>query len=325
MARVTLASLLGAARPTHRLHRTYQRLLGAEVAVQIVAGTREQAEQAEQDALNEIERLSAVLNRFDPSSELRRWLSCPGAERVPLSLDLTAVLRLTDHWRLQSGGALHPGADAYGPLWAQAVRTGQLPAPGQLQRLASALQAAPWTLHADGTATLHTQEPLGLDALAKGYIVDRAAAVASRGSGVRSVMVNAGGDLRVVGKAALKVLVPDPFTARDGAPPAAQVRLKDCALATSGSAQRGYQVGEQWYSHLFDPRTGWPVQAVPGVTVTAPDCATADALATAVSVMGVQTGLACVDAQPGCAALLVTADGQRHPSRAWRGRLLARR
>ena len=64
----------------------------------------------------------------------------------------------------------------------------------------------------------------------------------------------------------------------------------------------------------MDPRNGQPVQHVPGVTVTAPD-STADALATALSVLGVAEGLALVDTLPGCAALLVTPEGAALPQR----------
>ncbi|MFC6667930.1 hypothetical protein ACFP9V_22880 [Deinococcus radiopugnans] len=58
----------------------YERLLGTEVEIQVVARTRRQAEAAERAALDELERLSAVFNRFDPGSELSRWLARPGQQ-----------------------------------------------------------------------------------------------------------------------------------------------------------------------------------------------------------------------------------------------------
>lgn len=164
----------------YRLHSTYERLLGTEVEVQVVARTAAQAEAAEQAALTEIDRLTRIFNRFDPGSELCRWQARPGDAHVPLSLELLHLLRLADHWRTLSGGAFHPGADAMGQLWQQAAATGQQPSAATLERQVSALRAAPWTLHADGSATLHAAGPLGLNALAKGYVVDRAALVASR-------------------------------------------------------------------------------------------------------------------------------------------------
>ncbi|WP_373291012.1 FAD:protein FMN transferase [Deinococcus sedimenti] len=320
-----LTALRSALRPPHRLHATYERLLGTEVEVQVVARTAEQAHAAEHAALTEIERLTRIFNRFDPESELRRWQARPGDTHVPLSLELLQVLRLADHWRAHSGGAFHAGADALAQLWQQAAAADTLPSPDALARQVSALRAAPWTLHADGSATLHASGPLGLNALAKGYIVDRAAQVASRHAGVRSVLINAGGDLRVIGPARVEVLIADPFTAQDDAPPVARIGVREAALATSGQAHRGFQVQGRHYSHVLDPRTGQPVQEVPGVTVTAPECVTADALATVLSVLEPRAGLNLLSSLPDCEAMIVTADGQRHVSPGWTGVPLPRR
>nr|WP_246580407.1 FAD:protein FMN transferase [Deinococcus aestuarii] len=301
--------------PPHRLRSVYERVLGTELEVQVVADTRARAEEAERAALDEIDRLTLVLNRFDPASELRRWQTRPG-ERVALSPDLLHVLRAADRWREATGGAFHPGADAFGVLWKRAEETGRVPDDGELAELARRLWDPPWTLHPDGTATLHADHPLGLNALAKGYVVDRAAEAALACPGVRAVLVNAGGDLRTLGGGGLTVAVADPFSGRDDLPPLCRVPVRDGALATSGDTRRGYRVGEGWHSHLLDPRTGWPVTDVPGVTVTAPDGLTADALATSLSVLGVG-GLALADATPGAAALIVTRDGGRHASTRW--------
>lgn len=311
-----LSRLVNALRPPYRLQSVYERLLGTEVEVQVIADTRAHAEAAEAAALNELSRLSQVFNRFDPNSELRRWLQYPN-ERHPLSSDLLDVLAQADMWRTLTGGAFHPGADALGALWKEAAESGHQPDAAALARQLQQLQPAAWTLHGDGTATLHATYPLGLNALAKGYIVDRMAETAYQQAGVQTVLINAGGDLRTIGGKGLDIAVANPFTPRDDAPPIAQVRVQGGALATSGSAHRGYQVGERWYSHVLDPRSGQPVSGVPGVTVTAPSCATADALATVLSVLDTRAGLELVNHTPDCAALLVLRDGTRLRSTRW--------
>ncbi|SMB78375.1 FAD:protein FMN transferase [Deinococcus hopiensis] len=314
--RWSLTQLARRLRPAHRLHHVYERVLGTELEVQIVADTRLQAEGAERAALTEIDRLTAILNRFDHDSELRRWQANPGV-RTPLSDDLKAVLRAADHWREVTGGAFHPGADALGMCWKQAEERGRLPEDQDLTALAAQLRLPPWTLDSDGTGTFQAMYPVGLNALAKGYVVDRAAEAAFGEPGVRTVLINVGGDLRTLGEVGLGVAVADPFSPRDDLPPLCHVQVRNGALATSGQSHRGYQVGETWYSHVLDPRTGHPITEVPGVTVTASDCLTADALATALSVLDVQRGLALVDGTPGAAALIVTRDGAQHLSRFW--------
>lgn len=81
----------------------------------------------------------------------------------------------------------------------------------------------------------------------------------------------------------------------DNAPPLLTFDLCDAAVATSGSARRGFSVGEEWISHVLDPRTGQPAGSSASVTVVAADATTADAVATIVSVMDVAEGLAFVD------------------------------
>ena len=311
-----MTGLFARLRPPYRLRSVYERLLGTEVEVQVVAGTRAQAEAAENAALDELERLTAVLNRFDPGSEFSRWLARPG-ERVRLSPELLAVLERAEYWQQVTGGAFHPGADALGALWQAAAARDEAPDPAALARQVAEMRAPLWTRHGDGSATVHARFPLGLNAFAKGFIVDQMTETAFATPGVRAVLVNAGGDLRTLGGDGLSVAVADPFTACDDAPPLTTVWVQNGALATSGGARRGYRVGETWHSHLLDPRTGQPVENVPGVTVTAPDCATADALATALSVLAPADGLRLADETPGCAALLVTRDGTQLQSMGW--------
>lgn len=302
--------------PPYHLRSVYERLLGTEVEIQIVAATRGAAEMAEHVALAELERLNTVFNRFDSQSEWRRMLSHPGVFQE-VSVDLRTVLELAAHWQEASNGALHAGADALGAVWADAARRGHPPHPSELAPVIQALGEPLWTLHPGGQVTLHTTLPLGVNALAKGYIVDHMAEQAFAQPGVQAVLINAGGDLRTLGGRGLKVTVADPSTSRDDAPPLTRVRVQHAALASSGVAHRGLWVGEQWYSHLLDPRTGQPVAAVTGVTVVAPLAVTADALSTALSVLGVPAGLALADRTPGAAALLVTESGQQHTSSRW--------
>ncbi|GAA5501541.1 FAD:protein FMN transferase [Deinococcus xinjiangensis] len=313
-----LSRLLTQLRRPYRLHSVYERLLGTEIELQIVAESRPRAERAEQAALAELERLTAILNRFDPQSELRRWLARPH-EQVRLSPELREVLRLADYWREVSGGAFHVGADAFGALWQAAAQQRQAPEAERLEQLISALQDPPWTWQKDGTLTLKATYPLGLNALAKGYIVDAMAEAAKSEDGVRAVLVNAGGDLRTIGGEGLTVQVADPRTAQDNAAPLARVLVRNGALASSGGAHRGYQVGHNWYSHVIDPRTGQPVGRVTGVTVTAPDCVTADALATALSVLDIPAGLELTEATPDAAALLLDHEGKKYTTSRWVG------
>lgn len=120
-----------------------------------------------------------------------------------------------------------------------------------------------------------TLDPAGL---VKGWSVDRAAAILDE-AGVQDYAVNAGGDMRLRGRAVPKpcwrVGIQHPLD-RDHV--AAVVEANDLALATSGAYARG--------EHVLDPHTGTPPTGVLSVTISGPDLATADAYATAAFAMG---------------------------------------
>ena len=99
----------------------------------------------------------------------------------------------------------------------------------------------------------------------------------------------------------------------------AVLRLPPCAVTTSGDYERWFALDERHYSHIVDPRTGWPVADMCSVTVVAPDAITADALATGLSVMGAEAAVELVDSLPAteCMMMVRQPDGtaRRHLSR----------
>ena len=130
---------------------------------------------------------------------------------------------------------------------------------------------------------------------------------------VKGALINIGGDIHVWGAApnggAWTVAVADPARHADNAPPLTQLVLNGGAVSSSGDYERGFTIGGTHYSHILDPRTGRPANRVTSVTVIAPANAIANAVATTLSVLEPEQGMALVRATPGAEAMLVTADG----------------
>ncbi|WP_456832909.1 FAD:protein FMN transferase [Deinococcus sp. UYEF24] len=297
---------------TYRRH--YEQVLGTACELRIGAGTAEQAQAAEQAALAEIDRLEMVYSRFLPDSELNRWLrggAATGAlcTHVP-GPDLAWMLAVGEQWRLATGNAFHPGADALGELWRAAAAQDRVPGDEELAPVVRALNSEPPLPGA-----------LNFNALAKGRIIDRACLEAAGQPGVSDVLVNIGGDLRCTGPTDVRVQIAHPGTRADNAAPEATLCLRGLAVATSGGTHRGFRVAEEGrerlYSHLLDPRTGRSVQHVLAASVIAGDCASADALATALSVLPADEGLRLANSftQTGC--LIVEASGRRRSNAFW--------
>jgi thiamine biosynthesis lipoprotein len=253
-------------------------------------------------AFARVRELNDRLSDYDTDSELNRLSRTAGEGRaVPVSEDLWRVLERAQALAARTGGAFDV---TVGPLvshWRKARREQQLP---EARRLAAAAAAVGWTnLHLnarDRTATLRVPDmKLDLGGIAKGYAIDEALRVLRR-RGLPRSLVSGGGDLAVgdppPGRTAWRIELP-PLDASN-APPVRFVLLRNAALATSGDLFQRLEIGGVRYSHIVDPRTGLGLTDHSLVTVIAPDCLTADSLATAVSVLGPERGVALIESTP---------------------------
>jgi len=149
---------------------------------------------------------------------------------------------------------------------------------------------------------------LSVGGIAKGYAVDRAAAVL-REHGVENAIVNAGGDMICLGTNAgrpWRVGIRDP---RDPAGIVAVLEVTDAAVATSGDYQQFFEHEGVRYHHILDPSTGRPARGVRSATVVTSSAERADALATAVFVLGARGGLALMDSIGGAEGMVIDRDG----------------
>lgn len=268
-------------------------------------------QQALADAVAQVD---AQMSPWKPESDLNRFNRAPVGESVPLPAQMLQVLQCALQVCRQSEGAFDPGVGELVDAWG----FGAMRDAPDAQAIRATRQAERRPTHerleldmAGGRA--RKQAPLQLDlcGIAKGYGVDRMAAVMHE-HGVRHALVALDGELRACGAQA------------DGGPwavalesPRAGVRavhgvieLSDAAVATSGDYRRWLQVGELRLAHSMDGRRGAPVNnEVASVTVLARDCMSADAWATALLVAGPAEGLALAQRMGLDALFLVRRNG----------------
>jgi thiamine biosynthesis lipoprotein ApbE len=295
-------------------------VLGTSLELRVYAETQGAARQAETAVLTEIDRLEAVFSNFSATSELSRWQRTLGTPES-LSSELLEVLTVAEQWREITGNAFHPGSEELTQLWKRSAEAGREPTAVELRAALDRLDQPFWRIDQEaGVATRLAECTITLNAIAKGYIVDRACERALATESVQRVLLNVGGDLRVAGHDDADgelIGIADPRQDAENAPLAAQVRVRNGAVASSGSARRGLWIGDRWYSHVFDPRTGQPVEQIPGASVLAPTAMDADVLATAISVLTPNESLALADSLPQVACILMTDDGTVHRSQRW--------
>ena len=297
--------------------RSHDFILGTNLDLVIVAGSADTADQIESAVLTEIDRLNAILSTYDSESEIS---SLNASESAMVSRDLFTVLSACEAFREQTKNALSCRIGDLLTTWQTGEETGEAPSRAQLRLAAGEIRRA--KLNMDETA-LSLDRPdvvnFQLNALAKGYIIDRVltAARAARPD-LDGILINIGGDIKVWGQspdstswtAAIKA-------ARSETGDGVELTLGAGALATSGRGPRDREIGRKTYSHIISPKNGWHVEGVSQASVFAEDAMTADALATALLVMPLNDGVALIDALAGVEARIVADDGRAYTTSGW--------
>lgn len=300
---------------TYRFY--HENVLGTSLELNLNADSFESADQTEQAVLVEIERLRKVLSVYDATSELSQW-NTSRSGTLNVSNDLYAVFKRSDQLSDQTAGAFDPNVHVATELWKRCESEQRLPGESELKEAISTIASRWWQLTKTENQILkRSLDSVCFDAIAKGYIIDRAGELAMARSGITGGFINIGGDLRCFGDAKVPVSIPNPFQNEDNANPIASVELYDRAIATSGNYHRGFYIAGQRYSHIIDPRSAKPTNTVVSSSVIAKDAVTADALATAFSVLDIKESLqVCIDSQE-VDCLLVLADGSVVQSDGW--------
>lgn len=293
--------------PVWRVHDDH--VLGTSLDLTLVARTRAAALMALSAARAEIDRLDRICSIWRSDSELS---ALNAGDRHRASPELFSLLQRAEDWRIRTAGAFDARLGATTLAW----RAGR--------PMDAALPGASLALDAGGSTV---RRPPGLmvdlDGIAKGYVIDRAMAVARAASpDVAGVMVDLGGDLRCWGVSPVgsgwRIGVADARDIADNAAPLAVLTLPQGAVAFSGRGARDHQVDGAPAGHHIDPATGRPAAGILGACVVARTAEEADALSTAFAVMPPRRAMALADATPGVEALIQTADGRRWSSTGWR-------
>jgi thiamine biosynthesis lipoprotein len=323
---VLLAWAGNAAAADRQLFEAVEPHMGTLVRIKLYADGARQAKAAFRAAFDRIAQLDDLLSDYKPASELNRICRTAVARPVAAGADLFRVLEASQKLAGETGGAFDVTLGPVIRLWRQARNTNRLPDSAVLREAAG--RCGYRKLHLDRAqhTVMLDQAGMQLDAggIAKGYAADAALSVLAQ-LGIRSALVAASGDLAFG----------DPPPGQHGwrigvdsldRPEAAFTRvleLSNAAVSTSGDREQHVDIEGTRYSHIIDPVTGMGLSRsilVPGITVTivARHGVDADGLATAVSVLGGERGIAFIERQAGVAALVVTdhvVESSRWPSR----------
>jgi FAD:protein FMN transferase len=289
----------------------HENVMGTSLELRVRADSREAAGWAESRVLGEIDRLAAIFSGYDKQSEFSRWQASQDVA-TKVSPELFEVLQASDRWGAWSGWAFDPRVEALTRLWSAGAAGNRLPTPDELAAARALMNRPAWRLDQGlRTARRLTACPLSLNGIAKGYIVERASNLAMEpGRGCRGLLLNVGGDLCARGEIKATVGIASPFADSESTEPFTYIEIENRSVATSGNSQRGFRIEDRWYSHIFDPRSGMPVDRVASATVIAERAVDADALAKVFNVLEPQESLRLARSVPGVECLIIASDGQ---------------
>jgi thiamine biosynthesis lipoprotein len=291
--------------------------MGTFVSMTLLHSSKDQAQEAMERAFEEINRLSALMSRYDQSSAVA-FVNKEG--RVPdLPPEVVQVVSQALRYYDLTYGAFDITVKPVVDLFQEKLGGDRKvwPTESEIKDLLKLVDARKVELHGN---SLHFKEPgmgITLDGIAKGFIVDRASGLLTA-QGIENHLINAGGDIRTRGSKqggkSWTVAIEDPLK-RKHYPDI--VQMKDGAIATSGNYEV-YFDQEKMFHHIVDPKTGFSPHLSTSVSIMAETTTEADALSTSVFVMGPGKGTHFIDALPACQSLVIAKDGTLSKSNGWK-------
>lgn len=303
---------------TVQLFRRAMKLMGNRFEISVVAHLQEWANNRIDEAVSEIQRIEKLLTTFNDNSETNLVNRNAGIAPVQVSDEMFALVERSIRISSITQGAFDI---TYGSIdkrfWNFDESMTALPDAAEAKHAVRLINYKNIILNtADKTIFLKNKGMrIGFGGIGKGYAAEMAKQVMQK-NGVENGVVNASGDLCAWGNQpngkpwTVGIAHPDmagqPFSYMD---------ISNMAVATSGNYEKFVVVKGKKYSHTIDPRTGFPVHGIKSVTIISPNAEISDALATPVTIMGVEAGLHLINQLKQVECVIIDDDNKIYTSK----------
>ncbi len=259
--------------------------------------------------------INKTFSMFDPESRLSIFNRQAAGRQMKISSDLYSVLLTAQNLYQITHGAWDGTVKPLVDLWGFGTKKTENKIPGSSE-ITLALSKTGFhhiQLSENHTVSKDADVTLDLSSIAKGYGVDTVAAL-FMSSGIRDMLIEIGGELYAGGKNkkgepwSVGISRPDKDNSKQDLYKI--VRLSNQAIATSGNYRNFFEMNKKSYSHIIDPKTGFPVDnQIVSATVISKDCSFSDGLATALMVMDVEESLTLVNSLEDTECLIIKKNG----------------
>lgn len=309
-----------AAMPGVRVEEERNVVKGVVFAMDTVVNIRLRIEDEEKgrallrESFREIERIEKLMSAEDKGSEIYA-LNANAGSWTPLSPETLALLRKAKEYGELTQGAFDVTVKPLVDFWMKEVkRRGRVPEKEELSRFLELVRHEELEIDQPNGRARLLRKGMGvtLGGIAKGYAIDRVCELLLE-RGVEGGLVEVGGEMRVFGSKTWRIGIADP---RAEGKMLGVVSLRDAAVATSGDYRRYHLLGTERIHHIVDPRTGETARGIISATVVVEDSLSADALSTALFVLGAEKGLELIE-RLDAAGMLVDSEGKMSASSGW--------
>lgn len=299
---------------THK-KKTY--LLGSPFEITVIATDSIQGNEFATMAINEVKRIENLISDWIPTTQISKVNQNAGIQPVKVDNEVYELIERALKVSKLTNGAFDISYASMDKIWKFDGSMKAMPTEDAIKKSVEKVGYQNIILNPKDTTLFlkNTGMKLGLGGIGQGYIADKIKALL-QSKGCTSGIINVSGDINTWGKQ----LDGKPWTIGIVNPMNknkvfATFPLDDSAVETSGSYEKYVTFNEKRYSHIIDPRTGYPASGIVSVSIFAKQTEIADALATAVFVLGVEVGLDLVNQLKGIECVIVDDKGKIHVSK----------
>jgi FAD:protein FMN transferase len=292
-------------------------LLGSPYEISVVAKDSLEANKYIQSSIKEVKRIEGLISDWLPNSEISKINQNAGLQAVSVSLEVYELVERAVKISKLTHGAFDISYASMDKIWKFDGSMKEMPSDEAIKKSVEKVGFQNIIFNPNDTSIFLKKQgmKLGLGGIGQGYIADKVKEKLKK-DGCVAGLVNVSGDINTWGKlptgSPWTVGIINPMNKNKVF---ATFTLEDNAVETSGSYEKYVSFNGKRYSHIIDPRTGYPASGMVSVSVFAKQTEVADAFATAIFVMGVEVGLDFVNQINGIDCIIVAENGVIHYSK----------
>ena len=287
------------------------KLMGSRFDITVVAKDPVEANIYIDLAINEITRIEQLISSWDPKSQTSEINRNAGIKPVKVDSELFDLIQRGIGISKLTDGAFDISYASMDKIWKFDGSMTEMPSTDSIKASVSKVGYRNIILDKENNTVFLKLKgmKIGFGAIGKGYAADKAKNLLIS-KGVVAGIINASGDMNTWGKqpdgSEWKVAITNPM---DKNKVFALLPINNGAVVTSGNYEKYVTFNDVRYTHIIDPRTGYPATGIISVTVFAPKAELADALATSVFVMGIEVGLNRIEQLPQVECIIIDENG----------------